>query len=214
VPQKPRGVADVLVEFGGRVEYDDTIAKPSPGKQPYASTLPATSTASIAMLSEPLVDTNQGLTVGKKVGPLTWLALHGRGDLAARILARDRKLAPSDRFLPYFAGRVREWELALEAIGVMRDVDASDRAGVTPLMLAADAGRADVVKVLLAKGANVNARSASDWPPIWETSPLMLFGGHSPSKPPLVGGYTALKAARERRHDDVAAILVQAGGRD
>jgi hypothetical protein len=40
------------------------------------------------------------------------------------------------------------------------------------------------------------------------------LAGHSPSPPRLVGGYTALRAAKERGHADVVRILEAAGGRE
>jgi len=42
------------------------------------------------------------------------------------------------------------------------DVNAPDRHGVTPIMAAAGAGHADVVRILIAHGANVNEKSRDD----------------------------------------------------
>lgn len=130
------------------------------------------------------------------------------------MLARDRKVVPEDRFLPYFAGRLGEWDVVMQALAHTREVNVSDRAGVTPLMLAAEDGRVDAVKALIAGGAKLNAKSASDWPPLLETPPAMLFMGHGPTKPRLVGGYTALKAARDRHREEVVKVLLEAGARD
>ena len=137
-----------------------------------------------------------------------------RGDLAARIVERQRKLAASDRFLLYFAAMLGEWDLVMKALPYAREIDAADRAGVTPLLLAADDGRVDVVKALVAAGANVSVRSDRDWPPLWETPPGMWFMGHGPSKPRLVGGYTPLKVAKQRGREEIASILVQAGAKE
>jgi ankyrin repeat protein len=62
-----------------------------------------------------------------------------------------------------------------------------DQSGVTALMYAADRGKAHFVKVLLAKGADVNAKDAS--------------------------GGTALRAARDAKHTEVEAILKAAGAK-
>lgn len=211
VPQKPREIADAIVDFGGRVEFEQTIAKAAPDEQPKAYALPAGATAAIASLGEPVVIDYTGILRGRTVGPLTWLVLHRRADVASRILARDRMMPASDRFVLYFAASLGEWDFVLDALKYTREADASDRAGVTPLMLAAQDGRVDAVKALLAAGANVKARSDTDWPPLLETPPSMWFMGHSPSKPRLVGGYTPLRAAKERGHEEVVRILVQAG---
>jgi hypothetical protein len=42
----------------------------------------------------------------------------------------------------------------------------------------------------------------------------MLTMGHGPSQPRLVGGTTALKAARGRQREDVVKVLLEAGARD
>jgi hypothetical protein len=80
---------------------------------------------------------------------------------------------------------------------------------LTPLMLAAQDGRADVVRGLLAAGAK---------PPLLERNLKEEFGaaiaGHSPAPPRLVGGYTALGAARQKGHGEVVRILSEAGGRE
>lgn len=209
VPQKPPAIADALVDFGARVEFEHTIAKASPDERPKAYALPASPATALAALGEPIITDYSGVLRGRTVGPLTWLVLHRRADLASRILARDRKLPASDRYLLYFAAGLGQWDLVLQALPYVRDVDAGDRAGVTPLLIAADDGHTEAVKALIAAGADVNVRSDKDWPPIWETPPSMLFMGHSPSKPRLVGGYTPLKAAKERKREEVVRILVQ-----
>jgi ankyrin repeat protein len=148
------------------------------------------------------------------VGPLTWTLLHRRPDAALRLLARDRKVTPEDRFMLYFAGRLGEWDVVLRALALSTDVNVSDRAGVTPLMLAAEDGRVDAVKALIASGAKLDAKSANGWPPLLETPPAMLTMGHGPSQPRLVGGTSALKAARGRQREDVVRVLLEAGARD
>ncbi len=211
----PRALGDLLIDSGGRVEYQSTIQKqvwnelPAPG---YA--LRAGASTVLRSTSEPLIHNNQGLFTAMTMGPLTWTTLHRRPEAAVRLLARDRKVAPEDRFLLYFAGLLGEWDVVMRALAYTQEVNVSDRAGVTPLMLAAEDGRVDAVKALIAGGAKLNAKSASDWPPLLETPPAMLFMGHGPTKPQLVGGYTALKAARGRQQEEVVRVLLEAGARD
>lgn len=196
LPGKPKALADTLLDFGGRIEYAETISgKESGGKA-----------------REMLRDDNDLLT-GMSIGPLTWAVLNGRPDIALRLLAREGKVGKADRDLVFFAASTGAWDVLVGALPHTREVDAADRAGVTPLMLAAHAGRADAVRALLAAGAKVNLRSAAHWPPLWKTDPRAALSGH-PSRLPLVGGYTALRAARERGHDEAARLLVEAGGRE
>jgi hypothetical protein len=42
----------------------------------------------------------------------------------------------------------------------------------------------------------------------------MLFMGHGPGRPRLVGDYTALKAAKSRGREEVVRVLLEAGARD
>jgi len=57
------------------------------------------------------------------------------------------------------------WDVLMAAINLQADPNAADRADVTPLHFAADAGRDDAVRRLLAAGARINARSTRNWPP-------------------------------------------------
>ena len=211
----PSGLSDLLVDAGGRVEYRNLIQKQGQNELP-APGYPVNAGASNASrsTSEPLIHNNQGLFTGMTVGPLTWTLLHRRPDAALRLLARDRKVAPEDRFLLYFAGRLGAWDVVLRALAHSTDVNVSDRVGVTPLMFAAEDGRVDAVKALIAKGARLDAKSANVWPPLLETPPAMLIMGHGPSQPRLVGGTTALKAASGRQREDVVKVLLDAGARD
>lgn len=198
-PHVSPAMAEMLLAYGARIEFEATIPPPAPGG-PFAQAGPVP------------VRNDQGLLTGMKVGPLTWAALHGRPDIALRLVARDRSVTRADRDLVHFAAAAGHWELLTGSLAYTKEVDAANRAGVTPLMLAAHAGRADVVRALLAAGARVNARSASEWPPLLEADLRAALAGH-PSRPLLVGGYTALRAARERGHSEVARVLEEAGGR-
>jgi ankyrin repeat protein len=208
------GIAVEVLEAGGQVDFEVTVPPPQrddPAAQPalrQGAVAPGALTKPLA-----LVDNVQGELTGMSIGPVTWTMLAGRPDIALRLLQRDRRLAASDRHLLYFAATRGHWALFTAALALASDVNAGDRAGVTPLMVAAQAGNVSAVQGLLAAKAAVNARSASEWPPLLERSPLWLFAGHSPSRPNLVGGYTALRAAQEKNHAEVVRLLTQAGAR-
>lgn len=203
LPGKPKEMAEMLFSFGARVAFEETISKPRPDDRPVIGSLGRSQ----------IILNDQGILTGMKMGPLTWTALHNRPDIALRLLERERKVTRADRDLLYFAAAAGQWDLVIGALAFTREVDAADRADVTPLMMAAYAGNSAAVRALLAAGAKVNARSARDWPPFFEADWRAALSGH-PSRPPLVGGYTALRAAKERGHVEVTRILVDAGGKE
>jgi hypothetical protein len=52
---------------------------------------------------------------------------------------------------------------------------------------------------------------------LWPSKDWSLGGalsGHGPRPPRLVGGFTALRAARQRGHAEVARVLIEAGGKE
>jgi ankyrin repeat protein len=206
LPNKPPAMADALLEAGGTIEIEAIFVRhdPKDGPRPSGS----------GDLAPRVVPTADIVLIGMSIGPLTWAVLHGRPDIATRLLERERKLSRADRHLLYFAAAGGHWDLVTSALRHARDVDASDRADVTPLMFAAQAGNAKAVRALLAAGADVNARSVRSWPPLSEFNLGSAIAGHSPSPPRLAGGYTALRAARERGHAEVVRLLQEAGGRD
>jgi ankyrin repeat protein len=200
-------MADSLVAAGGRIEYEATLVRADPVPRLAGSISPAE-------LSAHAIPTRDLAIIGMSVGPLTWALQHGRPDIALRLLERDKRVTPADRHLLFFAAAAGQWDLVLGALPYTREVDAANRADVTPLMMAADDGRADAVRALLAAGARVNARSVRNWPPLSEFSLGSAIAGHSPAPPRLAGGYTALRAAKEKGHPDVVKILAEAGGRE
>ena len=228
---KPMGMTDALIARGARIEFDEIIPKPSaetaladragtphPGPLPQGERGRSTPDRNDALPLAEIAGNRQGELTGMRVGPLTWAVLCRRPDVALQLLERDRKITSADRDLLYFAAFAGYWDLVIGALPHTKEVDAANRADVTPLMLAADAGHIDAVRALLAAGAKVNARSARHWPPLLEQKPLEDFpaalAGHSPSKPKLVGGYTALRVAQEKGHTEVAHLLVAAGGKE
>ena len=225
---KPPAMIDALLAAGGRIEFDATVP---PLKQDEDSlgqviAIPAEGHGVVLGASdgaqgfERMVDTGnyQGVLTGMRIGPLGWAVHAGHPEIAQRLIERDRRIEAADKNLIYFAAAADNWDLILAALRHTKEVNVANRADVTPLMLAASAGRADVVRALLAAGAQVNARSDRAWPPLLQRNPVNEFlgslGGHGSRPPKLVGGYTALRAAREGGRMDVAKILGDAGGRE
>lgn len=210
LPNKPAELADVVLNAGGKIDFEATIAGRGPDNGPsYPGPAGIASDASLRKLLSADIE-----LTGMSAGPLTWAAWHGRPDIALRLLEREKNVSRADRDLVYFSAAFGQWDLLMGALPYAREVNVSNRADVTPLMLAADAGRADAVRALLAAGASVNARSVRSWPPLSDTNLLAALAGHSPTPPKLAGGYTALRAAREKGHAEVVRILTEAGGRE
>jgi hypothetical protein len=207
LPNKPPAMVDALMQAGGRIEADAVFIREEEGRRRGGEVGPRA------------VVTSDTTVIGMNMGPLTWALYHQRPDIALRLIERDRLVTRPDRHLLYFAAAAGHWDVLLAVLPYTREVNAANRAEVTPLMHAAFAGRADAVKALLAAGANVNARSARNWPPPTDPeyailAPLSAISGHGYRLPPLVGGYTALRAARESRNAEVVKILQEAGGRE
>lgn len=196
-PGKSRELAEALIDAGGRIDVD--MAIPFSGERGEAG--------------GGLFSIAPDVTAGMNIGPLTWALINHRPDIAIRLMERERKITRADRDLLYFAATMEQWDALVAAVPYGANVATANRAGVTPLMLAANAGRAEAVRALLGGGANVNARSAKDWPPFLEKN-FMAQAGHGRGPPPLVGGYTALRSAREKGHGEVVKLLAAAGARE
>jgi ankyrin repeat protein len=213
--RRPPAMVDALIAKGARIDFDAALAPPRP-EAPMVLDI-AGARPLLVSADDPTPQQNdRGILNGMRLGPLGWAVMLGRPDVALRLLERDRRLDPADRNLLYFAADANAWELLLAALPYKPDANAANRAGVTPLILAADAGRADVVRALIAAGANVRARTDSFWPPLLERNVLDEMGGaiagHSRRPPRLVGGVTAAKAASDRGHAEVVNVLRAAGG--
>ena len=93
---------------------------------------------------------------------------------------------------------------SVDATGVLADAGAdpnvADKSGTTPLHTAAQLGELDLVKKLLAKGANPNARSAK----------VTGAAGGGPFRR-VIGELTPLHVAAKANHVDVMRTLVAAG---
>jgi hypothetical protein len=101
-----------------------------------------------------------------------------------------------------------------------RDPDVRDKDGRTPLMDAVAAGQLGAVRALLTAGANVNARANDGRTALIEAavkgrpkSSQLLIAAHADLNYEQRGWGTALEAAERSGHNDIAAMLRQAGAR-
>lgn len=212
---RPPAMVDALISAGARIEHDAAV--PAPRAQDVPTVVPGDVAVVTIDAGSPVARNAEGTLTAMRVGPLAWAVVIGRSDVALRLVERDRRIEAADSNLAYFAAATGSWDLVLAATRHGAPANTADRAGVTPLMLAADAGRADVVRALIAVGADVHARSARIWPPLLERRFTDEIGaavtGHGPPRPRLVGGYTAMRAAEERGHGEVLRVLREAGAR-
>jgi ankyrin repeat protein len=98
---------------------------------------------------------------------------------------------------------------------------ADNENGITPLIIASGLGRADIVKLLLAKGANVNKASKEGWTPLYEASingranvvKVLLNKGADVNKADKFGK-TPLHGASYLGRTEVVKVLLAAPGID
>jgi ankyrin repeat protein len=120
----------------------------------------------------------------------------------------------------------RAWLERLEVESVAQTVQRllrqyPDRTGRTPLMAAAYAGRADVVKALVEQGQDVNAHSTVDETAVYfastdgdaESVKLLLQHKAVPDVAIAVGGASAVHLAAERGNEAVLRALLEAGAK-
>ena len=85
------------------------------------------------------------------------------------------------------------------------DINVRDRAGNTPLHLAAQVGDMQLVRALLAKGADPNVRTPKS------AAPAGARGGGGGGRGGAAGEQTPLMLAARGDHEDVMRALVAAG---
>ena len=136
--------------------------------------------------------------------------------------ARVRAAVEADPGLAIFAAAMQGNAAETEALltGNRSLVGATSVDGWTPLHLASHFGRADVVRILINKGAEVEARSANAMAntPLHaaaagrsvEVARLLMERGASPNARQN-GGWTPLHAAAQNGDADFARALVDAG---
>lgn len=101
-------------------------------------------------------------------------------------------------------------------VGMGANVEGRDRAGNTPLLLAADLAFADGVRTLLAQGAKVNATNPAGETALIkavqrrdsETVQVLLENGANPDQADNIVGYSARDyAARDRRAANILRLM-------
>jgi ankyrin repeat protein len=99
-------------------------------------------------------------------------------------------------------------------------VSSRNENGVTPLLLALQEGHMEVAKLLLAKGAEINAKDSDDddkTPLHWAAQhdhidvAKLLLANHADVNAKDVGGYTPLLWAAQKNYLDMAGLLLAGG---
>lgn len=130
--------------------------------------------------------------------PLSFHAINGQSDnrmSVLRVLEQNGvrlsgRFGPDDTTLLHVAAAANDAKVLKHLVGrIDFDVNATDARGMTPLHIAANNGRADLVKILLENGANPNATSIhKPTQELFGTTPLMMAAarGHEGAVKALV----------------------------
>jgi len=94
------------------------------------------------------------------------------------------------------------------------DIETRDVLGKTPLMVAAQDGRLETVNLLLENGANVNAKSFAPKDIPGNAGIGSAYGGGCSVYNVTEGNHTPLRYALYEKHEEIAAVLIAAGGRE
>lgn len=162
-----------------------------------------------AQLQVPAHDRDAYESEGVRAGPVVWALLHDRDYLAARMIARDPRLAQDECGAVVYASRFGASLTLAELLRHGADPNATSERGVSALMAAAFYDQTAALVVLL-------AQPRID---IEQKTPVRLnpgfFGIHlEGSQPPLTsGGRTALAYAKLAGARSAMALLAAHGAR-
>jgi ankyrin repeat protein len=100
-------------------------------------------------------------------------------------------------------------------------LDDKHEGGLTPLMLCLDAGRGEIGRILIELGADVHLVDQYGRTALWfaaerglaDIATLLLKAGADVNATDTADGLSAMDVALLHKHQEVAAILRQAGGR-
>ena len=100
--------------------------------------------------------------------------------------------------------------------------DWKTRAGETALMSAAAFGNTEKVKMLIEKGADVNAQYEDGWTPLMvaameghtKTAEVLIEKGANVNAQSKYGRWTTLMLAADTRHTKIVSLLKQAGAKE
>jgi len=182
-------VVDVLIQNGANVN-----ATTRNGFTPLTFAVVKNDAASVRRLIQAGADPNYALPVKEKdgrKGKAANLEQNGNED-------KDRDKANDTIKMLTLAGAYRSAEAAIALLDGGADPNVADRHGKTALHVAAEEGQLELVKKLLSKGANVNARTESSPP-----SDTIFFT--------LAGEQTPLLIAAKYNHPEVMRALIAAG---
>src|SRR2546427_302721 len=168
-------------------------------------------------MAEALLDAGANANTADEYGetPVTLAAANGDADLVRRLVAAGGTLleAGANPNVALLSGakpiivamQYRHAAAALVLLEGGADISARDRAGNTTLHLAAQAGDMNLVRALLAKRADPNARTPKSM------APVGARGGGGLGRGGMAGEPTPLMIAARGDHEDVMRALVAAG---
>jgi len=157
-----------------------------------------------------LVEMGANVNAASKTGftPLVFAAIKNDGPSIKTLLqagANPNVVVLSGAKPIIVAQQYRHTAAALLLLEGGADITARDRAGNTTLHLAAQAGDMDLVRALLAKHADANARTPKSM------APVGARGGGGGGRGGVAGEQTPLMMAARTDHEDVMRALVGAG---
>ncbi|MFC1763440.1 ankyrin repeat domain-containing protein [Planctomycetota bacterium] len=156
--------------------------------------------------------------------PLHWAAAGGQRDIVEFLIKNgaDVNAEGKSKYTPLYVSVRSDTEL----VNLLLSEGAHVNAGAelqrnTPLHGASSAGRQDVAELLVAHGADIEAKNSIGQTPLYkasrdghkETVEFLISKGADINTPDT-GGRTPLMRAQKGGHDDVIALLYQHGAKD